>query len=56
MLFACISAVIIAQVALASDGAYGRSVGLEEAADNFAAGEHIEIVVIPVAGWAVSAS
>jgi hypothetical protein len=32
---------------------YGRSVGFEDAADNSAVRQHIEIVVIPVAGWAV---
>jgi hypothetical protein len=31
-----------------------RGVGLEDAADNSADRQHIEIVVIPVAGWAVS--
>jgi hypothetical protein len=27
-----------------------RGVGLEDAANNFAVGEHVEIVVIPLAG------
>jgi len=29
---------------------YGRGVGLEDAADNFAVGEHVEIVIIPLPG------
>ena len=31
---------------------YGRGVGVEDAADNFAVGEHVEIVVIPFPGGA----
>ena len=31
---------------------HGRGVGLEDAADNFGVGEHVEIFVIPFAGWA----
>jgi hypothetical protein len=30
----------------------GRRVYLEDAANNGAIGEHVEIVVVPLAGWA----
>jgi hypothetical protein len=33
---------------------YWRGIGLEDAADNFAVGEHVEIVVIPFAGGTAS--
>jgi hypothetical protein len=33
---------------------YWRCIGLEDAANNFAVGEHVEIVVIPFAGGARS--
>jgi len=31
---------------------YWRCIGVEDAADNFAIGEYVEIVIIPFAGWA----
>src|SRR5215831_18316851 len=30
---------------------YGRCIGVEDAADSFAVGQHVEIVMIPLAGW-----
>jgi hypothetical protein len=33
---------------------YWRSVNLEDAADDSAVGQHIVIVVVPIAGWATS--
>jgi hypothetical protein len=35
-------------------GTYWRNVNLEDAADDSAVGQHIVIVVVPIAGWATS--
>jgi hypothetical protein len=32
---------------------YGRRTGLEDAADHDAVGKHVEIIVLPIAGWPV---
>jgi hypothetical protein len=34
--------------------AHGRGGGVEDAADDSAIGEHVEVIIVPLAGWATS--